>query len=60
MPPGDPVPATARAAFEAARNRALEMLSKAMQTAASDGEASLTVSSSVVPADETASARGAL
>jgi murein DD-endopeptidase MepM/ murein hydrolase activator NlpD len=60
MPPGDPVPATARAAFEAARNRALEMLSKAMQTAASDGEASLTVSSSEMPADETASARGAL
>jgi murein DD-endopeptidase MepM/ murein hydrolase activator NlpD len=60
MPPGDPVPATARAAFEGARNRALEMLSKAMQTAAPDGQASPTVSSSVMPPDEPAPVSGAL
>jgi murein DD-endopeptidase MepM/ murein hydrolase activator NlpD len=34
MPPGDPVPPAARVAFEVARNRALEMLNGAMQTAA--------------------------
>ncbi|MBI3048558.1 MAG: M23 family metallopeptidase [Acidobacteria bacterium] len=60
MPPGDPVPATARAAFEVAGNRALEMLHKTMQAEASDGEASPTASSAVTPGDETAPVRGAL
>jgi murein DD-endopeptidase MepM/ murein hydrolase activator NlpD len=58
MPPGDPVPAAARAAFEAARNRALEMLNQAMQAEASDDEVTPSVSSPAVPGEETASARG--
>lgn len=60
MPPGDPVPATARAAFETALDRALEMLNQAMQAGASDGEASPMISSVVTAGDETATVREAL
>jgi murein DD-endopeptidase MepM/ murein hydrolase activator NlpD len=40
MPPGDPVPADQRAAFDEIRRRALEMLKKATQTDAANGNAS--------------------
>jgi murein DD-endopeptidase MepM/ murein hydrolase activator NlpD len=53
MPPGDPVPAAARAAFETTRDRALQMLTQAMQAEASDVEASPTLSA--VTPDATAS-----